>query len=386
MAKAQRLEKDAVRSLIEAAFIDLRRDADRGFRPRSAVPEVEFDEQRELALRRISDLEDQVAELRFDRSIETLTRRRVIAAGMEFDALNAATVDDLLSGFARALAEQQRHYIHRLSERILPHAPVDGLFQAVPISSLPPSNSSVPLVTGVGPTMSELVQRYLLAKKTNWSQKTSANRTQQLRLLLDHVGDHRRAAAVTTDDMRAYRDGILRLRLNHHVGAGKSFASRQTENEAHWINPKTAAMLLDGAKALFRWALSEGFVKQNPAETIRVSLPKKVPGKKVRRPFAKHELEALFASAVWTGSKSLTRRYEKGDRVISDAKYWIPLIGFYTGMRLGEIVQLHFDDVKTDAEIPHIFVTAENCRAAIRIRTRVNQDKNCRSCCFVGRA
>jgi hypothetical protein len=235
MAKTESLEKGQVRALVEAAFADLRQQSDKGFRPRTARPELEFEEQGEMARTRISSLEDQVSELRFDRSVEALARHRVVAAGADFEALNRSTVDDLLSGCARAIAEQQRHYLHRLTERILPHAPVDALFHAVPFTGPPTSILSTTSTPRVGPTMAELVERYLAAKKARWTPKTCVNRRQQLRLLLDHLGEGKSASAVSPDDMRLYRDGLIRLRRNHHVGAGRAFATRQTESPGHRI-------------------------------------------------------------------------------------------------------------------------------------------------------
>ena len=155
MATAQSLEKDDVRSLVEAAFTDLRQRADRGFRPRTALPELEFDEQGELARARIESLQNQVAELRFDRSVEALARHHVSATGADFDKLSPSTIDDLLSGFARALAEQQRHYLHRLSERILPHAPVDELFRDLPPATLSAATSPAVVAQRAGPCVSQ---------------------------------------------------------------------------------------------------------------------------------------------------------------------------------------------------------------------------------------
>jgi integrase len=47
----------------------------------------------------------------------------------------------------------------------------------------------------------------------------------------------------------------------------------------------------------------------------------------------------------------------RGDLIICDAYFWIPIIGFLSGARLGEIVQLHLDDVKLDAPIPYFDIT-----------------------------
>ena len=42
----------------------------------------------------------------------------------------------------------------------------------------------------------------------------------------------------------------------------------------------------------------------------------------------------------------MSRCHKSGDKLFKDsAKYWVPLIGFYTGMRLQEILQLYVADI-----------------------------------------
>ena len=68
--------------------------------------------------------------------------------------------------------------------------------------------------------------------------------------------------------------------------------------------------------------------------------------REARFPFSEERLQGIFASPVYTGCKSRWRRSKKGDLVIRDGRFWIPLIGLYSGMRLGEIVQLLATDLK----------------------------------------
>ena len=68
----------------------------------------------------------------------------------------------------------------------------------------------------------------------------------------------------------------------------------------------------------------------------------------------------MFTSPLFTGSASQHRRFEPGDRIVKDAKFWIPLIAFYSGMRLGEIVQLHLNDVVLGHETPHFDLNEES--------------------------
>jgi hypothetical protein len=55
-----------------------------------------------------------------------------------------------------------------------------------------------------------------------------------------------------------------------------------------------------------------------------------------RDQFTIKEVHTLFGCSVWTGCRSKGRRLEPGSVIIRDWKYWVPLIGAYTGMRREE--------------------------------------------------
>jgi len=56
-------------------------------------------------------------------------------------------------------------------------------------------------------------------------------------------------------------------------------------------------------------------------------------------------LRLLFASPVWAGRAPGTDTVE-GDDILRDHKFWVPLIGLFSGMRLSEICQLRLDDIR----------------------------------------
>lgn len=231
----------------------------------------------------------------------------------------------------------------------------DHATDSAPPRLLAPMNPAE--AVAVGPRMDELADRYVLAKRRDWTAKTLKGRMTQMGYLVEHLGPARRCHDVKPGDIREFRDAVRRLRSNHHMGAGKSFASRQTDAEDHRIAPKTAAVIFETCKAFFRWAKSEGYVAVNPAEDIAVDMPKRPRGEKARRPFTGAELETIFRAPVFTGCLSPRRRSDPGPNVYRDAYFWLPLVGFFSGMRMGEIIQLHMTDVHLDGPIPYLEVT-----------------------------
>ncbi|ANK14385.1 site-specific integrase [Erythrobacter neustonensis] len=65
-----------------------------------------------------------------------------------------------------------------------------------------------------------------------------------------------------------------------------------------------------------------------------------------RDTYTEEQGRMLFSLPPWTGSKSLARRMQPGDLHVHSAWYFVPLIGWYTGMRREEICGLMLDDIE----------------------------------------
>ena len=64
-------------------------------------------------------------------------------------------------------------------------------------------------------------------------------------------------------------------------------------------------------------------------------------------PFSIVQLNQLFASPLYTGCVDDEFSCHKpGDTLHSDHRYWVPLIGLFGGLRLGEIAQLRLEDIR----------------------------------------
>jgi hypothetical protein len=342
MVKASELSKAAARELLRTCFEDLAQQVER-FAPHRGL---DIDEQKHFAHERVRELSQQLKYGEFEPDIETAATRLSAAHGCDLPALTWASRHDVISGVARALAEQQRLFLHRLEERLLPYTPTDPLFDGCGSSDAPASD----LVTvrgaaqPVGPTCREAVDRHLAAKRASWTTKTHVARNRQLAYLVEHLGPETLLSRVSCADLRGYRDAVMRLRSNHHVGAGKSFAARQTDAADKRISAKTASLIFETAKAFFNWAKADGYLGDNPASGLRLETPKVAKTHKARRPFNAAELESLFAAPVYRGCKSIKRRFDPGTLIARDAYYWIPILAYLTGARLGELVQLHAED------------------------------------------
>lgn len=122
--------------------------------------------------------------------------------------------------------------------------------------------------------------------------------------------------------------------------------------------PKTARDRLTAIKSLLKYAHRE--LEWTPRHTWE-GLDIKAKTTNKRRPIQDDELVKLFGSEVHTAYK-LPRDAKAG----RDAAYWVPLLGLFTGARLGELCQLTPADVQTVEGIPAITITDEGADRTVK--------------------
>ena len=351
-------DRQKAAEIMQHCFSDFvsRADGYDRFRPCTDLPDQEIAWQEEMSRERIADLEGQIVTGRFD--VGVTRAADCYAENPRIEPVSPA----ILEGVAYALIEEQRLTMLRLRDRVSPFISTHPLLRSPRENrevSCTASNSRPAEIGGV--TVGEAIASYVGAKGKVWRLKTLAARQWQLGYMQASLGADTILTAVTKHDIRRFRDQIRSLRKNHGPSKAVPFQKKLTTNEAHQISPKSAELIFEPCKAMLRWAWSEeGLIETNPAEGVRLVAPPSKETVKSRRPFSEDELVTLFSSPLFTGHKSRDRRYEPGTKIINDAKWWIPVLGFATGARLGELVQLHTRDIKLDGPIPYISINEDN--------------------------
>jgi Phage integrase family len=106
---------------------------------------------------------------------------------------------------------------------------------------------------------------------------------------------------------------------------------------------QTIQNIKDGMSLLFQFAIDRlGVEMTNPIKNIRIDTRK---GRKKRVRYGDEDLQKIFYSPLYKGFESPRLRYKKGSVLVRDAKFWLPLIGLYSGARQEEIAQLHLTDI-----------------------------------------
>lgn len=352
LLRAENYTKERAKAVIQACFADLSSRADLGYLPKSNDPEMELREQRAMSEDGAASLYAQLSARQFSPGF--LARMRVILGeyGLDAHGMGDGALQDLAEGYARALLEEQRLFRFRLDDRLSPYVAEDPLFR------LGEGQNDVGVAGGAvateGYSLGYVTERYLSDKADHWTPKTAATNRSKIRLLVGYFGNDHRLAAIRPCDIRQYRDDLRRLVRSYREMRNASFPEKLTEKAGDRISPKTARLIFETSKAFFRWATSEAYIQSNPAANIRVDWAAAKTQTKPRRPFTADELRVLFEGPVFTGCASASKRFEPGRKSIKDAQYWLPILGYYTGARLGELVQLGVDDVRSEGGISYL--------------------------------
>lgn len=352
MIKLNEMTTHDARKLVQECFVQVMAEQEYGgFLQTTSEPDFEYHEQRVLSEDRITDLQAQIGGNHFDPEIRHRVRDLVIRQGYSPNMLPEVRLNDLANGIARVLIEQQRLFISRLEDRLAPQVITDELFQ----NGVEHANTAEFGTKFKGPSLGSAVHSFLESHKSVWKLKTYKARLWQLGYLVEYLGSERPLASIKAEDIRSYRNAVLTLRAKHGFQATQTFAAKQTSNIAARIEPKTAELIFQPVRTFFNWCVSsEGLVEVNPAQAVKVTVKHDKKVGRVRRPFEVDEIKKLFYWPLFQGCKSNSRRHVPGNNVYRDGKYWLPILGYYTGCRLGELVQMAIEDVVANDVHPHL--------------------------------
>jgi len=133
-------------------------------------------------------------------------------------------------------------------------------------------------------------------------------------------------------------------------------AKAKQEGRADFISPSNPNTYLNKLCGVFNWAVKEEMLDRNPAQGLKVPDPTLRRDK--RLPFSAEQLRAIFSAPLYTGCRDDGHGYAvPGEARPRNARFWIPLIALYCGLRLNEACQLDVTDVRVIDGIACFVVT-----------------------------
>ena len=314
--------------------------------PSYPTPGLEAENEIRLAKQHDQKLKSEIVTTKFTSSTLAAMKEVVGNAGYDLPGRRSEQYDQLCRGIIRAKLERNRIYAAMLAGDYDQIDVKDPLFKIAMDAGQP---GSVPTVgQGNSETVQELIDKYIKLKKVNdWTGKTLKDNVRVLNWLSELVGADTKISNVVKGHVDAFRDLVMTVPANFQKK--KKFAGMTTlqaaaaSEEKDRLSLKTADKYMKTMKSFLNWCAEEEYVTKVPGG--KVSVPYKGGSETPREPFSKSQLQSLFSSPLYTGHSTPSRRSTPGDLVIKDAFYWVPLIGLYSGMRLGEILQMHKADV-----------------------------------------
>jgi integrase len=217
------------------------------------------------------------------------------------------------------------------------------------------SRSLLPLSTSV----EEYCQAHL--PQSISSPKEIARIRNGLLLLAEFEGDLP-IGQVTPDTLRHFRDTHLaKMPARENAvrqGSGTTSMTESVHAAEGGVWPLMSAgerdMRMQWLYRMFKWFHAQKWITDDPSTGLRgESVLTKIQRKQVaasrkdREEFSAAELAKIFGAPVyqpdaWKATKAGTFR------TFQPFHYWLPLLGFFTGARIGELCQLHLNDVRSE--------------------------------------
>lgn len=234
------------------------------------------------------------------------------------------TVNEVCHVYAQAFIEamaavRQREYgfIDYVPEVFLDDSPRPQPSHQLPVPTAPDKPKR---------KVSDLIREYSEEKKQHgWTERSERTIMERLGSLVELMGDVD-LGAIDNDFAFEFRKKLLAKPKKKQSTEAKK--SGKMEN----ISNGTAINIIADITAMFNYAKRRGWVAENCF--VGMSPKDRTPTHKKRQPFTKDELALLFGAGFVDACKDIPWRF------------WVPVLGLFTGARLDEIAQARVDDVR----------------------------------------
>lgn len=196
----------------------------------------------------------------------------------------------------------------------------------------------------------ELLARFRREQKPGRSAKTEPKRAMQDRLFKSIIGAKTLISAITRDDARRLREAVR--------------AVRKTNGEI--VRAATSQQYWYAFSAVMKFAEDERLIERSPCAGLKIA-GDGVLAKDRHKAFSAEDLEKIFEAPLFQGCVDDTRNWAKpGDSNPRGTRFWVILLGLYTGARGHEILQLTEDDVEYVNGTPALHFRKQTKTAASR--------------------
>lgn len=216
-----------------------------------------------------------------------------------------------------------------------------------------------------GPLLSGAVTSWEAEKSRGaWSPKVRDDHLAWMAAFTEIAGD-KALSQYNKDDARRFKAVLLKLPANwkkkpevRNLSILEA-ADKAAETGMPPMSSATLNKALRRVGAFWNWAeahhdgIRSGLFKG-------LTIKETVNAREQRDPFSTEQLSKLFNSPLYTGCRSERFCAEQGDHSMrGTARFWLPLLGLFTGARLNELCQLAVKDVRRVDGVGYLDITDE---------------------------
>ncbi len=226
------------------------------------------------------------------------------------------------------------------------------------LSVTPPERNPIQVSDKKGKLLSKVIAQYCKEKidGKDWNAKNAEETQNFYKQFVEIIGD-KDIKEYDRPELLDYRGLLIKFPAN--VNKHKVLRDLPLEEVINLIKNddlppcrilsiKTANKNLIRINAIFEYAVGRGYIDFNPAYKLKIAIKKKTKASEEKDPYSKDDIRKLITSPAFVKVNQ-----ERPER------FWIPLIGLYSGCRLGEISQLYKSDIKEDFGIPYFDINDE---------------------------
>lgn len=201
-------------------------------------------------------------------------------------------------------------------------------------------------------TLKQAVDDFIAERQRGeaWTDRTLKDRTAQLALLCELLGDNTdiaRVDALKAAEVKKTLQALPKNRNKNPKTRDKTVAEMITITDAEKMDTRTVNEYLTVYQSFFGWAERQGHIQKNIFDGLQIKLGKRKANP--RLPFSRDQIKTILAALP-------EHTPEKSGKSF---RYWGVMLAIYTGARLNEIAQLALDDIQQEDGVWYFNITDE---------------------------
>jgi integrase len=210
-----------------------------------------------------------------------------------------------------------------------------------PPAPLPPSSRR---------TIGDVYDRFIADPKHQWSKRTQIAHATTRKWVVEAFGENTALTNITREGCRDFVALLREMPKSAHqrfpdMTIKEVVAAAKARGETRLISTANLNAYVNRFGGVMNWAINEGYLDRDPLKGLK--LPDPVKKRDKRNPFSPEQLRRIFDAPIYTGCRDDANGYAiHGDQRPRRARFWVPLIALFSGLRLNEICQLEVSDVR----------------------------------------